>query len=321
MTMKKIMIVFLAVIVAALLSCSKEKTVNQEPVTLNFVNFYPANGADSISLYPTFDWEHENPDNIVFYYDFYLGTNSDPPLIKPDIFTNSYRPFVLHDSTTYFWKIVARDRDQNEYIGPIWSFSALNGPPTQPANPFPPEDTTIPPAPIEIRWESWELDGEPVEFDVYFGTEADPPLYESDCQNRTTDISGLENQTDYYWMIVARDELGHETIGNIWHFRAENFAPSMPSDPFPADGATNIGINFTFGWQSEDTEDDTISYDLYFGADIDPPLEMNDLTTNVLISPWQKIALAEQTLLDIYDAQAAYRVEHDTYNSQWRSGI
>ena len=310
--MKKMILIFV-MIVAFLSGCSDEKVLDQAPVTLNFINTYPADGADSIPLYPIFSWEHENPDNNVYYYDFYLGTSSNPPLIKPDIFEYSYRPFVLHDSTTYYWKIVARDRDQNEYIGPIWSFSALNGPPTSPANPFPPEDTTVPPSSIELRWESYELDDEPVEFDIYFGDETVPPLLISNYSSLVIDINDLENQTDYYWKIVARDTIGNESVGDVWHFLSANYAPTVPSNPYPVDDAADISLDFSFNWQCEDTEDDTLNYDFYLGTASDPPLEMNELTINGLISPWQRRAVARQTLLDIYTAQMEYRDEHSTY--------
>ncbi|MCP4584224.1 MAG: hypothetical protein GY839_21640 [candidate division Zixibacteria bacterium] len=308
------MILIVIIMMACVFSCSEDKVVNEEPATLNFTNQYPADGADSIPLFTRFSWEHENPTGIVNYYDLYLGTNSNPPLVHPDIFETNYYPFKLHDSTTYFWRIVVRDRDQNEYTGPTWSFSALNGPPTQPANPIPPADTTVPPAPIELQWESSELDDEAMEFDVYFGTEANPPLFESNRTSMVININDLENHTDYFWKIVARDESGHETTGDIWQFTAENFAPTAPSNPFPANNATGIGIDFTFSWLSEDTEDDAISYDLYLGTEIDPPLEMNNLTINNLFSPWRKVALAEQTLQAIYDAQIEWRTTgHGTY--------
>jgi len=311
--MKKVVIVFLVVIVAALLSCSKEKAVNEEPLSLNFSNPYPVDGADSIPLYTTFSWGHDNPDSIVYYYDMYLGTNFDPPLIKPDIYENSYLPFTLHDSTTYYWKIVARDRDQNEYIGPIWSFSALNGPPTQPANPFPSEDTTVPPSTVELRWECYELDDEPIEFDIYFGAETDPPLLISNYSSLVLNIDDLGNQIDYYWKIVARDTLGKETAGDVWHFISANYAPSVPSSPYPEDSAAGISIDFSFAWQSEDTEGDMISYDFYLGIADDPPLEMVELTANSLISAWQRSAVAQQTLLDIYAAQTEFWDEHGIY--------
>lgn len=58
-----------------------------------------------------------------------------------------------------------------------------------------------------------------VTYDVYFSTNSDPSTLVSSNQTQTTYNPGsLNHLTTYYWKIVARDNLGAETTGPVWHF-------------------------------------------------------------------------------------------------------
>lgn len=60
----------------------------------------------------------------------------------------------------------------------------------------------------------------------------------------------------------------------------ENEPPNEPSNPYPADGATNIPlVDLTLTWVGGDPDpDDTVVYDVYFGTDADPALMVEDLS-------------------------------------------
>jgi len=53
---------------------------------------------------------------------------------------------------------------------------------------------------------------------------------------------------------------------------ALNLSPSASSNPYPADGATNQGVNVTLGWSCSDPNlGDTLMYDVYLGTS-NPPV-------------------------------------------------
>ena len=57
-----------------------------------------------------------------------------------------------------------------------------------------------------------------------------------------------------------------------------NNPPNIPSDPHPADGATDIGIKTHVSWTGGDTDvGDKAVYDLYFGTTAEPELLIADL--------------------------------------------
>ncbi|KAF2955252.1 fibronectin type III domain-containing protein [Marinitoga sp. 38H-ov] len=64
----------------------------------------------------------EISDNKKYTYDLYLGETNPPQLFGSNIPSNIYPLKLLKPSTTYYWKVVAKERI-NKYESPIWSFT------------------------------------------------------------------------------------------------------------------------------------------------------------------------------------------------------
>ncbi|MBN2011643.1 hypothetical protein JW960_20100 [candidate division KSB1 bacterium] len=67
-------------------------------------------------------WSCSDPDNDKLSYDIYFGTNSDPSILVTDYAKTTYDLDPLSMSTTYYWKIVAKDSAGHATAGPVWSF-------------------------------------------------------------------------------------------------------------------------------------------------------------------------------------------------------
>jgi hypothetical protein len=106
------------------------------------------------------------------------------------------------------------------------------------------------------------------------------PLVASNIATNTFAPGPLLLAKTYRWRVVARDELGAETPGPLWTFSTKsNSAPSTPSNPAPANGATNRPVATTLAWQSSDADGDAITYDVYFGTASVPPLVASNVAT------------------------------------------
>jgi len=95
------------------------------------VYFYPA---DNASLqYPTLNFgvtaSDPEGDSDTLYYDLYLGVTAQPPL---SLFRNdpasSWEFTGLNYSTTYYWKVLARDNHYAYTSGPLYSFTTRDCP-------------------------------------------------------------------------------------------------------------------------------------------------------------------------------------------------
>ncbi len=88
----------------------------------------------------------------------------------------------------------------------------------------------------------------------------------------------------YYFRIRAVDTSGNSaespadpTRWYYWEVSAPSGSnPSKPSNPSPADGATDQPTSLTLSWSADGAQ----KYDLYFGTSANPPLYKADLTTN-----------------------------------------
>ncbi|MBI5217615.1 MAG: hypothetical protein HY958_01620 [Bacteroidia bacterium] len=108
---------------AGIISCKKKAItdIKHNPSTPN--NPVPENGAtDQVLL--TINWSpctDTNGDSIK--YDVYFGATNNPPLVAANISTTSYTLPVLTKTTTYYWKVIAKDPQKNESEGSLWSFT------------------------------------------------------------------------------------------------------------------------------------------------------------------------------------------------------
>jgi hypothetical protein len=107
-----------------------------------------------------------------------------------------------------FWDIGAF-----EYNGTI-----INLPPNQPSNPSPSNGAIDQSTDVNLSWTCTDPNGDPLTYDVYFGTTNNPPLVLSNISQSSYDPGTLNNQTTYYWKIVAEDNQGESTAGPIWNF-------------------------------------------------------------------------------------------------------
>ncbi len=211
-------------------------------------------------------WTAADPNGDDVTYDVFFGKQPDPPLVSKDTTQNSYDLPKLEFDTTYYWKIVAKDTKGLSTEGPVWSFKTpANSPPTlayiEPGN----GEVGLPAKGVILKWEAQDPDGDPVSFDVYFGTQSDPPLILKDTSETFFDVGTLQYGKTYYWKIVAKDSRGAERTGPIWSFKTSQNEPPTLKYLYPGNESYGVDVNVTLEWDGEDPEGEKILYDVYFG--------------------------------------------------------
>ena len=159
----------------------------------------------------------------------------------------------------------------------------INNPPNIPSNPSPTNYATGVSVNTDLSWTGGDPDaGDTVTYDLYFGTSANPPLVSSHKTATTYDPATLAYNTKYYWKIVATDSHAAATTGPVWDFTtglALNNPPNMPSNPSPTNHAAGVSVNPHLSWTGGDPNaGDTVTYDVYFGTSVTPPLVSNHRT-------------------------------------------
>ncbi len=91
----------------------------------------PEDGAQNVSVYPTFSWSCSDPENDPLSYMLFIGNNyPETPLVPVTGYlteTEYSYPDSLDAGTTWYWKIVAIDDHENTTEGPVWQFETEGG--------------------------------------------------------------------------------------------------------------------------------------------------------------------------------------------------
>ncbi len=220
----------------AWMGCGESGTApeNQPPNTPS--NPDPPNNAVDQPVDVTLSWSCSDPDGGSLKYSVYFGTASDPPLVSSNQSSDSYTPEEpLTPGTKYYWKIRAKDSEGAATTGPIWNFTTLADTvaqaPTVPSDPDPADGAqNVSSSPL-LSWESNDPNGDPVVFDLYFGTAQDPPLYVENLSENHFQQSGLAPETQYYWKITASDGV-LSSEGPVWSFRTAGVSSSNQVSTF-----------------------------------------------------------------------------------------
>jgi len=121
-------------------------------------------------------------------------------------------------------------------------------------------------------------------FVIFRGQLADPaPIDTVPANQRFYTNNGLEPLSPYTYYVVAVNSYGESQPSNFVTVTtlSSNHPPRIPSNPSPPDGSADQRIDVNISWQASDPdEDDTLSFDLYFGpAGATIPLIATDLST------------------------------------------
>ncbi len=247
----------------------------------------PAVASTGQSLTVMLSWECSDPQGDPLTYDIFFG-DATLPLVAIDRPTNSYEVSFLSQDKLYHWRIRAKDDQGHDRWGDIWWFTTLDERPDQPHDPSPPNFSTVHTQDVTLSWQCSDPQGDPLTYDIYFGTATTPPLVAANYSTNSYDVGPLDWNDTYYWRVVARDNQGNEESGSLWWFNVSPAGnpPAQPSNPSPLNGATGQPLNVTLMWDCSDPDGDPLTYDVYFGPNFPLPLVASDHpTTSFSIGP------------------------------------
>lgn len=129
-----------------------------------------------------------------------------------------------------------------------------------PSDPQPSDGASGQPRSLTLRWCGGDPDPELPYYDVYFGDSTPPPLEVVNILERSYEITDLESNTTYYWMIVAQDEQGDTAASPVWSFSTSIGDSYEPNNWFnEAYGPLEFGTVYeSWMWDWEDY------YDIYY---------------------------------------------------------
>lgn len=131
---------------------------------------------------------------------------------------------VIQRSTPYSWYVISESAGVEDEESEVWQFYNA-APGVEFYAPFPAQINT--PVMAEsivftgntsLSWTGSDVDDDITSYDVYFGTNSNPVLFQSNVTNTSLDVAVLSG-TVYYWKIVTKDSEGNSSESNISQFR------------------------------------------------------------------------------------------------------
>lgn len=123
-----------------------------------------------------------------------------------------------------------------------------NTAPIVPNNPSPSNGATNQPTGQTLSWKGGDSDLDIVTYAVYLDINSNPTIQKCQGTSITCPVSGLSENTLFYWKVVASDGM-ETTIGPIWNFRtlAGNNPPNIPKQlaQYKSDGVTGVSLGGT----------------------------------------------------------------------------
>jgi len=134
--------------------------------------------------------------------------------------------------------------------------------PTAPSGPYPAQGSSGVTIFISLHWVG---DNQSLTYDVYFGTNNQPPLVMTNLSTTTYNPGMLLDNTTYYWQVVAYNAQQESTASPIWFFSTAPdtppFRPTILAGPIAA--GKDILLNFTA--IAPDPEGDQVYYQWDWG--------------------------------------------------------
>lgn len=255
-----------------LLSPSHGITLNDTPVEFNWADVTDAT-LTSYELQVDTESSFTSPLVIDQY-----NTGSPPVSEYESKATDS-----LDIGTTYYWRVVARDKAGNACWSQVWSFSIRTSRPSDPTLRSPSNNTCTADRTPTFDWD----DTDSTAYTISYIFELDD---NDDFANPDISVSGLTESTytlpatyalsegHYYWRVIAVDEAGNEGYGrNMLTFTVDLTPSDAPAYVSPDDNCFTNDETPTLDW-SEPEED--LSYQIQIDDDADFSSPVLNVTAN-----------------------------------------
>lgn len=195
------------------------------------------NAADTIIDLTNVFTDPDNDDSAITKA---VQSNDNPSLVTASIVGNTltldYQADQFGTAT-----IVIRGTSNGKTVDDDFEVTVneVNNAPNAPSDPSPAYDAEFVENDVDLSWTCSDPDTDPLTYDIYFGTDSNPPLVSTDESSTTYDPGTLDYNERYYWKIVADD--GTDTTASpVWSFKTIYPGDANNDDDINANDITTI---------------------------------------------------------------------------------
>ncbi len=225
----------------------------------------PADGATNLPTTIPFRWT-VSPEAGTYHLQISTASDFSSLVVNDSTITDSSTTISsLGFSTTYHWRVAARNGVGSSAFTPGRSFTTQLQPPPAPVLSSPANGQTGQTTTLTL---SWTATGGSVTYRVQVATDS---LFTSGIVVDDTTVSAASRQvgplafnTKYYWKVTAKNAAGYGPSSATWNFTTAIAAPNVPTLVSPPDGAQNTSLVPLLTWNASAT---ATSYRLQVASD------------------------------------------------------
>lgn len=202
-----------------------QETVTNTAPTIPIMT-YPTNNLVCIENAINFQWNPStDAEGNVPIYEIQIATDIDFTQGLNSVTTiATSKQITLKKGQLYYWRMRAKDtKDASSDYSEVFNFytegtGIINHLPFAPVLMSPQLNSGQTGNSTLLKWSVQDADGDSLVYDVYFGNDAES------LNKIASDIVESEYNADltiigtYYWKVIAKDNKGGTTIGQVWSF-------------------------------------------------------------------------------------------------------
>lgn len=154
----------------------------------------------------------------------------------------------LNNNTTYYWHINGRNSNQTGNYSSVWNFTTIPPIPQPPALISPSNNAVNQPLALNLVWTKPAY---ALSYRVQLATDAgftNIILNDSTLTDSLKSVTGLNNNTTYYWRVNAKNIAGTSTYSVVWNFTTILPIPQPPALISPVNNAINQPLALNLVW-------------------------------------------------------------------------
>ncbi len=217
-----------------------------EPPTLNS----PANGATSQPTTLILKW---NASTGATTYRLQVATDNafTAKVFDDSTLTGTSKQIgPLANSTTYFWRVNAKNAAGTSAWSPVRNFTTQGVPPASPTLVAPANGATSQPATLILQWNA-SAGATTYCLQVATDTAFTEKVFDdSTITAASKQIGPLANSQTHFWRVKAKNGGGTSAWSQVWRFTTQGAVPAPPALVSPANNATSPFTTVNLQWSA-----------------------------------------------------------------------
>ncbi|WP_308990423.1 hypothetical protein QLS71_002930 [Mariniflexile litorale] len=187
---------------------------------------YPSNNLVCIENILKFQWNPAvDPEGSLVNYEIQIARdNTFTEIVSTLKTSNTASDISLFRGVMYYWRVKAiDDKKASSAYSEIYNFytegeGVANYLPFAPTLIFPENNSELTEDSVTLNWSAEDADGDVLTYDIYFGTDKEALQIIAEDISEVKYDAVINTKNSYYWKVVAKDNKGGSTIGQIWRF-------------------------------------------------------------------------------------------------------